>query len=102
MKFTASRLLNSKFRTGTGNNDINAIYHDDYLSEGWFSTVFLTSPTAWFLTTDNPNGFKYYERETLDIDFFTDIDTDNLKTRALIRFSVGNSDFRSTYGSQGA
>ena len=102
LQFTASRLLNSKYRVGTANNDINAIYHDNYISHGYMVNHFLASPTAWFIQTDNSNGFKYYEREPLDIDIFTDIDTDNLKVRAIERYSFGNSDFRSTFGSQGA
>ncbi len=48
------------------------------------------------------NGFKYYEREALETDVYTDFDTDNLKAKAIERYSFGCSNFRAGWGSQGA
>lgn len=102
LQFTADVLLGSKYRVGTANNDISAIYHMNAVPEGYRVNQFLTNPNAWFVLTDNSNGFKYYEREPIDVDIFTDIDTDNLKCRAIERYSFGVSNFRAAYGSAGA
>jgi hypothetical protein len=64
--------------------------------------MFLTDTNSWYLQTDAPNGFKYYEREALETDVYTDFDTDNLKAKAIERYSFGVSNFRAGWGSQGA
>ncbi len=102
LQFTADRLLESKYRTATANNDINAIYNTAMLPQGYRVNHFLTSPTAWFIINKHENGFKYFEREPLSVDTFVDIDTDNLKVRAIERYSFGCSDFRATFGTAGA
>lgn len=97
---TAKILLGSKFRTSTANNDINPVY-DDVLPEGYRVNNFLSSPTAWFIITDNSNGLKYYDRKAMTVDSITDQDTNSLKVRAFERYSFGWSDFRGAFGSQG-
>lgn len=100
--FESDIITESHFRTGTANNDINAIYNTKALPQGYTVNDFLTNPNAWFVMTDNAHAFKYYEREPLTIDMITDLDTDNLKVRALERYSFGCSDSRGVFGSQGA
>lgn len=100
--FDAARIFKSEYRTGTANNDINAIVHDKYMPGGYIVNQFLTSPQAWFLLTDETNGFKYYLRENLDIDFITDIVTDDVTVRAIERYAFGCSNWRAVFGSQGA
>lgn len=100
--FDASRLLKSEFRINTGNNDISAIYHDKYIPGGYVISQFITNPNYWFITTDNANGFKYYLRENLDIDFMTDVVTDNVTVRAIERYAFGFSNWRIVFGSTGA
>lgn len=102
LQFTASRLLNSQFRTGTPNNDINAIYFGDYMPKGYVVNHFLTNPASWYILTDAPNGMKYWEREAIETDVYTDFDNKNLKTSALERYSFGVSNFRAMYASSGA
>ena len=100
--FDAARIFKSEFRTGTGNNDINAIVHDKYMPGGYIVNQFINNPNTWFILSDEPNGFKHFMRESLDIDFITDIDTDNVKVRAIERYSFGYSSWRAVFGSQGA
>lgn len=100
--FDAARIFKSEFRTGTANNDINAIVHDKYMPGGYIVNQFITNPNFWFILTDEPNGFKYYMREPLDIDFITDVVTDNVTVRAIERYAFGCSNWRSVFGSQGA
>lgn len=100
--FDAARIFKSEFRTGTANNDINAIVHDKYMPGGYIVNQFITNPNYWFLLTDEDNGFKYYLRENLDIDFITDVVTDNVTVRAIERYAFGCSNWRAVFGSQGA
>lgn len=102
LQWQAERLLKSEFRTATANNDVNAIYTTGAVPKGYRVNQFLTDDDAWFLLTDAPNGFKHYEREAMETDVYTDFDTDNLKAKALERYSFGCTDFRAGWGSQGA
>lgn len=102
LQWTATRLLQSQFRVDTANNDINAIYNNSAVPQGHRVNMFLTDTNSWFLLTDAPNGFKHYEREALETDVYTDFDTDNLKAKAIERYSFGCSNFRAGWGSQGA
>jgi len=102
LQFQASRILNSAFRTGTGNNDINAISHGKYLPGGMIVNPFLTNPYNWFLTTSETQGFKMFQRSNLDIDFIMDPLTDNTTIRAVERYSFGCSNWRAVFGVQGS
>lgn len=102
LEWTANILLGSKYRTGTGNNDINPITHIDggLFADGYSVNHYLTSPTAWFITTDNP-GLKMYQREEVFFMMNTDTITQNLLTTATERYSFGWSNWRAIFGSQG-
>lgn len=101
LAWTADRLLGSKYRTETANNDINPIASTQMIPEGYRVNQFLTDTNGWFIKTDADSGFKYYEREKLEIDMFTEFDNDNLKVKALERYSFGWSNPRISFGSQG-
>jgi hypothetical protein len=101
LAWTADRLLGSKYRTDTANNDINPIASTQMIPEGYRVNQFLTDTNAWFIKTNAEDGFKYYEREKLEIDMFTEFDNDNLKVRALERYSFGWSNPRVSFGSSG-
>jgi hypothetical protein len=100
--FDAARIFKSEYRTQTANNDINAIVHDKYMPGGYIVNQFITNPNYWFVLTDEHHGFKHYQRENLDIDFITDVVTDNVTVRALERYSFGCSNWRAVFGSMGA
>jgi hypothetical protein len=102
LQFTADRLLESAFRTNTANNDISAIYNISAIPQGYRVNQYLTNPNAWFILTDASNGFKHYIREPIETGVYTDFATDNLLAKAIERYSFGNSNFRSTYGSSGS
>lgn len=101
LQFTANVLLESKYRTSTNNNDISAIYNLSSVPMGYRTNQFLTSPNAWFLMSNESNGFKYYERDPLTIDMFTDTTTRNLNVTFVERYSFGCSNWRAAYGSAG-
>lgn len=102
VQWQAERLLGSKFRIETANNDISAIVSTNAVPDGYRVNQFLTDTNGWFLMTDADNGFKHYARETLEIDMFTDFDNDNLKIKGVKRDSWGVSNPRAAYGSSGA
>jgi len=102
LQFTAQRLLKSEQRTGTADNDINAIKSGSYLPDGFAVNHFLTDPDAWFVKTDAPNGLKHFVRSPLKTALEGDFDTGNVRYKARERYSFGWSDPRGIYGSQGA
>lgn len=102
LQWTANRILNSQFRTGTNNNDISATYNVNAVPQGYKVNQFLTDTNAWFLLTNAQQGFKYYNREPYETSMFTDFATDNILAKAIKRFSFGWSNFRAGFASSGA
>ena len=100
--FVADRLLNSPGRVGTSDNDINAISNTGMLPEGYVVNNYLTDTDAYFIKTDCPDGFKYFERSPMSTSLEGDFDTGNMRYKARERYSFGYSNFRAVYGSQGA
>ena len=99
LQFVATRLLETKLRVGTNNNDINAIENNGSVSEGYTINHFLTAPNAWFLTTDVPNGLKHFVRTPLQNSMDGDFDTGNVRYKSRERYSFGWSDPLGIYGS---
>ena len=99
LQFVATRLLETKLRVGTNNNDINAIENNGSVPEGYTINHFLTAPNAWFLTTDVPNGLKHFVRIPLQNSMDGDFDTGNVRYKSRERYSFGWSDPLGVYGS---
>ena len=102
LQFVADRLLESTLRTGTSDNDVNAIKNMGMLPEGYTINHFLTDTDAFFIKTDAPNGFKHFERLPLATNMEADFDTGNMRYKARERYSFGFSDPRCVFGSPGA
>jgi hypothetical protein len=102
LQFVATRLLETKLRVGTNNNDINAIENNGSIPEGWTVNHFLTDVNAWFLTTDVPNGLKHFVRTPLQNSMDGDFDTGNVRYKSRERYSFGWSDPLGVYGSSGS
>lgn len=101
LQFANSRLLNSAFRTDTANNDISAIYHNDYIPSGYKINQYLTSPTDFFLLTDEDSAFRCFQREGVQTDVYADMDTKSVKINAWERYAFGVNTARGVVGSQG-
>ena len=99
LQFVATRLLETKLRVGTTNNDINALENNGSVPEGYTVNHFLTAPNAWFLTTDVPNGLKHFVRVPLQNSMDGDFDTGNVRYKSRERYSFGWSDPLGVYGS---
>ena len=102
LMFVADRILNSTLRTGTSDNDINALVNMSMLPEGYRVNHYLTDTDAYYIMTDAPNGFKHFVRTPLATAMEGDFDTGNVRYKARERYSFGFSDPRCVYGSQGS
>ena len=58
LQFTAERLMKSQGRTGTADNDINAIVSMGMVPQGYRVNNYLTDSDAFYIITDVPNGMK--------------------------------------------
>ena len=102
LQFTAERVLNSNLRVGTSDNDPNAIKNMGMLPEGAVVNHFLTDTDAFFIKTDAPNGFKYFNRAPIKTAMEGDFDTGNMRFKARERYSFGVSDWRCVFATPGA
>ena len=103
--FVADRILNSQLRTGTSDNDLNAIKNTGVLSGGYSVNHYLTDPDAFFIltsVTDQGDGLKMFQRSGMETSMEPDFATGNIRYKARERYSFGFSDWRGIYGSQGA
>lgn len=102
LMFVATRLLQTEQRTGTADNDLNAIRSNGSIPEGFVVNHYLTDTDAFFLTTDVPNGMKMFVRTPMATSMDGDFDTGNVRYKARERYSFGVSDPLGMFGSPGA
>jgi phage major head subunit gpT-like protein len=103
LAFEAERILKSSLEYSTANNAINPLRSMNVFPEGYAVNHYLTDADAWFITTNCPDGMKYFERRA---DNFApaenDYDTGNARFKATGRYSFGVTDVRGCFGSPGA
>jgi hypothetical protein len=99
--FQAEVILKSVLRSGTANNDINAIKSMGMLSGETAVVSRMTSNTAWFVQTDAPNGLKLLNRRRLERSMEGDFETDSVRYKATERYGSGWTDWRQLYGTPG-
>ena len=102
LQFTAERLMKSTGRTGTADNDINAVANMGMIPQGYVVNHYLTDTDAFFIKTDVPNGLKMFVRAPVKTSMEGDFETGNVKYKARERYSFGFSDPRGIFGSPGA
>ena len=100
--FVAERLLESQLRTGTADNDINAIRSGGYLPKGYHIMRRLSDSDAFFVQTDVPDGLKMFQRSPLKKGMEGDFETGNVRYKVRERYSFGVTDWRGVFGSEGA
>ena len=101
LQFTADRLMNSAGRTGTADNDINAIRNMGMISGGYVVNNYLTAAKKFFIKTDVPNGMKHFSRSPIKTSMEGDFDTGNVRYKARERYVFGFSDPRGVFASPG-
>ena len=99
--FNANRILKSVLQSGTANNDINVLNATNAFPEGIKLNHYFTAPHAWFVRTNAPEGMTFFWREQPDLAQDNDFDTKNAKALTYFRMSVGCTEPRGIYGSNG-
>ena len=103
--FVADRILQSDLRSGTADNDVNAIKNTGVLPGGYVVNHYLNAPDAFFILTsvnEMGDGLKMFQRSPMETSMEPDFSTGNIRYKARERYSFGFSDWRGVYGSQGA
>ncbi len=103
LEFAATRIVKSPYQSGTANNDVNALKYTGSIPE-IVTSVYLTSPGAWFLVTDTGNsgeGLIYQQRMAPEFAQDNDYDTKNFKAGIIERYVFGWDNARCVYGSNG-
>ena len=99
--FNAARILKSVQQNDSANNAINALRVMGSIPE-YSVNHYLTSASAFFVTTNAPDGMKWFDRISTEFRQDNDFDTDNAKAKSYMRFSAGWTDPRGLYASAGA
>lgn len=105
LTFVADRILNSTLRTGTSDNDINAIKNTGVLPQGYTVNHYLVDPDAFYILTSVNSageGLKMFQRTAMETSMEPDFTTGNIRYKARERYSFGFSDWRAVYASSGA
>ena len=102
LKYVARRILYSSSRSGTADNDLNAMKDLGEFPDGVKVNHRLTDSDAWFIITDSPDGLKHMKRVGVKRGIEGDFETGNMRYKARERYSFGWSDYRGAFGSEGA
>ena len=100
--FEAQRILGSVLQNDTGNNATNAVRDMNSVRDGFITNPFLTDPDAWFLTTDAPQGLKYFSRRAVRFGQDNAFTSGNARFKADERYVFGWSDARGAMGTPGS
>lgn len=92
----AHRILKSSLRVGTTDNDTNFL-RDMNTVKDVVVNPYLTSTTQWQVTTNHPDGLKFYVRKEAQIDKDNVFLTAQGIYKAVMRISAGWDDFRGVY-----
>jgi hypothetical protein len=99
--YNANRILKSVLQNDTANNAINALKATNAFPKGIKLNHYLTAPHAWFVRTNAMNGLQFFWRDKPSFDQDNDFDTKNAKAATYMRFSLGCTDPRAIFGSNG-
>lgn len=97
----ATRILESTLRSGSANNDINALKFNGIVSGGIHEMSRLTNPDAYFLTTNAERGLIHVDRAPLSRGMEGDFLTGGMQYKARQRYEAKWTDPRGVFGSQG-
>lgn len=99
--YNAERILKSVLQSDTANNNINVLKSTGAFPKGCKVNHYFTQPSAWFVRTNVPNGMRFFWRAKPEFAQDNDFDTKNAKAASYMRFSLGATDPRGIYGSNG-
>lgn len=99
--YNANRILKSVLQSNTANNNINVLKATNAFPEGIHMNHYLLSAHTFFIRTNVPHGMTMFWRDQPEFDRDNDFDTKNAKAATYMRFSVGCTDPRGIFGSNG-
>lgn len=99
--FNAERILKSALRSGTGNNDTNAMKSMGMLPDGIHVLSRLSNTKFYGIQTNAPRGFIHKKRAALKRTMEGDFPTGSMRYKSRERYSATWVDPRCFYGSQG-
>ncbi len=99
--FEATRILESQLRSGTANNDVNALRQMNAIPDGVKVSHYITDTDSYFIRTNAPTSMIGLRRVGMEFTQDNDFDTDNAKAKAYFRKSEVVADWRGLYGSMG-
>lgn len=99
--YNANRILQSVLQSNTANNNINVLKATNVFPKGIKMNHYFTSAHPWFIRTNAPEGMTLFWRDEPMFDQDNDFDTKNAKAASYMRLSVGCTDPRGIYGSNG-
>lgn len=102
LRYEFERVIGSELQNDTANNAINAVRSLSAVRNGWATSPFLTSSTAWFIKTDAPDGLISFTRKEVAFGEDNSFTTGNARFKASERYAVGWGDPRGLYGTEGA
>jgi len=98
----AEVITKSALRTGGANNDINPIMSLKILPDGFDVITRLTSPTAWWIHTDERMGLQFLTRRMAQKSMEGDFETDSMRYKVTSRWDVSWTNWRTMVGTPGA
>jgi len=91
--FEFERVLNSSLRSGTAENDLNAVKKLNMIPD-YVVSPFLTANTkAWWLLTDAEEGLKFFDRVAMEFEEDTSFTSGDYRHKSYMRFSSGFCSF---------
>lgn len=99
--YNANRILESVLQSNTANNNINVLKATNVFPKGIKMNHYFTSAHPWFIRTNCPNGMTMFWRDEPMFDQDNEFSTKNALAASYMRFSVGCTDPRGIYGSNG-
>ena len=99
--FNANRILGSVLQSDSANNNINVLKAVNAFPKGIKMNHYFTNAGPWFVRTNCPEGMTFFWRDEPMFDKDNDFDTKNAKAASYMRFSMGCTDPRGIYGSNG-
>lgn len=102
-QFEAIRILETKDRPGTANNDVNALKLKGYIPEVMVWNYPTADPDSYFLQIDGVvNPLIRFDRQPLRMESDNDFDTSNLKQKVTGMYIYTCGDPHAVFGSRGA
>ena len=97
----AQRLVKSALQFDTNLNAVNVIASTKAIPEGVKLNHYFTSPSAWFVRTNAPDGAISQQREAAAIEVDNDFGTMNAYWRGYERYAPGIGDWRCYFANPG-